>query len=556
MKHSEYIDHLRNYIDQFGEDSLFSKSLNDNQKEVYILVGLNFDTVIPILESIYSPKKRGKDPRDPVCMLRSMILMTLQKEKSITKWVKKTRNYGGFLGILAGFEPDSMPGVGTYYDFMKRIIDGPYTPACPGQVRRSKHNTGGEKRNLPNEREAKKENRDPNNTKSEKLAKELLAQADSSRAEDFNKIIEDLLYLLGIKPCVDAGLINDLDNLVVTGDGSIMKTAASKYGKPSCECRDQGIYKCEHDRIYSSSSAEFCYDHHHDCFVFGDRYYHLILTQAGHDFPIHGHMPGGNESDYTLSLTSVDRTLKMNNENKAGMEIKIFGGDGHHDSNAHYDYFKKKDILPVIPLADKSKAVVSRLPGDKDVLLNKDAVPLCPAGKPMRHHVYNKKRSTHVFTCPIKCQTHKCGKAVYVTHIDKCPQKQDCKPESSIGPFVYIRSESDPRLFPQITRGSKQFKKVQNLRSGSERVNAYVDSYNIEKAHRNVDYSLIRLILAYIAIHADIRYREFMKTASSEEKSVINFIKTLSSKNNSNTSTNIRDGPDIISQQASSSLGK
>ena len=212
MLHSEYIDHLQKHIDLFGENSIFSNSLNDHQKEVYIPANLNFDEVIPIPGDLYAPETHGKKPRDPVCMLRSMILMTLQQEKSITKWVAATRTHGGFFGILAGFDPEKMPGVGTYYDFMKRIIDGPYRSRYPGEVRRSEFNAGEHRRNLPDEREAKKENRDPNQSKSEKLVKELLAQAGTPRADDFCKILEDLLYFPGIKPSVDDGLITGLDN--------------------------------------------------------------------------------------------------------------------------------------------------------------------------------------------------------------------------------------------------------------------------------------------------------------------------------------------------------
>ncbi len=45
-------------------------------------------------------------------------------------------------------------------------------------------------------------------------------------------------------------------------------------------------------------------------------------------------------------------------------------------------------------------------------------------------------------------------------------------------------------------------------RSASERINAVNDNYNIDRAHRNADYGLIRLTLANIAHHAVIRYKE------------------------------------------------
>lgn len=529
--HADYIGHLKEQIDgQSESDNTFLKALEDYQKEVYKLTNLDLDPVIPILVSLYSPSGKGKTPQDPVCMLRIIILMTLLKEKSITKWVDMSRSFGSFFAVLAGFPSHKTPGVGTYYDFMKRIINGPYTPLSGNQTRRSEFCAKRHRRNLPKEREAKRNDIDPNHPKAEKLANDLLSKADQPRMDDFRKILEDLLFITGILPSVEAGLINDLENLILTGDGSILKSGASRNGKAICSCRDQGIYKCDHDRIYTSPSAEFCYDHHHNSFEFGDRYYHLIITQGGHDYPIHTHMPGGNESDYTLSISSVDRTQKMFEEHGSDMNIDIFCGDGHHDSYAHYKYFAEKSISPVIPLSEKSKGVVSHLPGNKGVYLNEDGIPFCPGGDTMRLHLYNKKRKAYVYTCPIKRSTHRNGRTVYVTHIDECPMKQDCMPKSNLGPCVYIKSETDPRLFPPIPRESKKYKKVMNLRSGSERVNAYIDSYNIDNAHRNADYGIIRLTLVDIAQHASIRYEEDLKNSSSEE-----IFKTILQR--------IRDGP-------------
>jgi hypothetical protein len=42
-------------------------------------------------------------------------------------------------------------------------------------------------------------------------------------------------------------------------------------------------------------------------------------------------MPGGNESDFTLSLKALDQLLKAVRENKINLNITIYCGDGHHD---------------------------------------------------------------------------------------------------------------------------------------------------------------------------------------------------------------------------------
>jgi hypothetical protein len=61
-----------------------------------------------------------------------------------------------------------------------------------------------------------------------------------------------------------------------------------------------------------------------------------------------------------------------------------------------------------------------------------------------------------------------------------------------------------------------------NQRSASERCNFINDSYRVEGACRNADYSLIRLTLANIAHHAVIRYEEAKKQLS--DKNSVGFI--------------------------------
>jgi hypothetical protein len=131
----------------------------------------------------------------------------------------------------------------------------------------------------------------------------------------------------------------------------------------------------------------------------------------------------------------------------------------------------------------------------------------------MRRHQYNKKKKTHVYACPAKPPNRQNGKYGYEFNEELCPLKQNCKPDSSLGPFVYIRSAENPRFFPPVPRDSQKYKDIMNLRSGSERVNAVNDSYKLEGASRNADRGLVRLFFANIVQHAVIRYNEASKSA-------------------------------------------
>lgn len=76
------------------------------------IILLNLDKASHILKAQYSSSKKGKKRRDPVSMLRSLLVMTLVRETSITKWVALMKATPLF-AILSGFNPDDVPGVGA-----------------------------------------------------------------------------------------------------------------------------------------------------------------------------------------------------------------------------------------------------------------------------------------------------------------------------------------------------------------------------------------------------------------------------------------------------------
>jgi hypothetical protein len=71
-------------------------------------------------------------------------------------------------------------------------------------------------------------------------------------------------------------------------------------------------------------------------------------------------------------------------------------------------------------------------------------------------------------------------------------------------PVVYVRSDSDPRSYPHISRDSQQYKQLMALRSGCQRSNsAKKVTYNLaQRPCPSATHFLFRLYLISIIEHA------------------------------------------------------
>ena len=121
------------------------------------LMNLNLDPAFAILEPLYSPDPRGRKPYAPVCMLRSLLLMTLLGYTSISEWVKKLRR-SPRLAVIAGFASNSRehadtPSVGAYYQFIDRLEDGAYRKPCEHYIKPSRLRKTKQLRNLKSEKQ-------------------------------------------------------------------------------------------------------------------------------------------------------------------------------------------------------------------------------------------------------------------------------------------------------------------------------------------------------------------------------------------------------------------
>lgn len=514
--HDQYRRQLHQWLTEHWADPQFRKTARKHLGSLALLWHLDLEPARPVLMQGYAPSPRGGKPRDPVAMLRALLLMVQTGLTSINKWVPEARSCD-WLTVLAGFASDDFPGVGTLYDFLDRLHDGPVRGGCEhvvppsvDQRRRAKTARPPRKKKEAAATKATKERRGvEGKTKkarkaeqerqrvvkretgvTAKLAAELLATADQSLPESLETRLGRILLHVAVVPSGERGLLGDLAKMIVAGDGSSLVTGARPHGRRTCSCPKDS--RCECPRRFADPDAAWGWDSYREVYFYGHRFYEIDASGSGHDLPIALSLGPGNETDFTLGLKTLDRTRKLLGE--VGCGVGVFAADAGHDAEPYYRYGLHHGIKPVIPLAQDAPAELV----DRGIRLSPRGVPLCPGGAEM---AANGSAGSHrlVFVCPVKR-----GK------LARCPQAPaddpawTCRPDQKWAPSLTVHTGTDPRHTPPIPRNTERYRKLMNLRSGCERSNSVKkEVYKLEAArHRRRSYWLIRLTLMAILQHA------------------------------------------------------
>jgi len=470
-----------------------------------VLLRLDLDPARPMLRSLYASGPRGRPPYDPVCVLRAFLLMLLLHYKSLPQWAHDLRTHPR-LAQLAGFAPFQTPAVGTFYTFIDRLEDGPYAPSCAHRVRPSRLRKGRHRRHLQQEKAQRHAAKtvDPGQADSvtERLAQELLATAAQPRPHEFLTRLEDLLFTCGVLPSAQRGLLGNLQALILCGDGATLPTGASPHGRPTCDCRAQGIFRCEHERFYTDATATWGYDAYRDTFFFGHHYFQHCVVTPDHTFPVQVGLAPAHVTDFTMGPTSLDRFLKTCDAHALPVTVRAAVYDSGLDAYGIYHFLQAKTITPIIALNPRRSEPPA--PTGTATQVNAHGVPLCPAGLPMRRHCYNAGQHRIYYNCPVKRPTHRAGEGQWIAHVDECPRQVLCQPHTQMGPVVSVRTAEDPRLYPPIPRDSTTFKALMAQRTGCERSNSFkkVASRLGERPCRSATQFLVRLYLVSLLEHA------------------------------------------------------
>jgi hypothetical protein len=172
--------------------------------------------------------------------------MTHLKIHSITKWVRKLKNnkvLSIICSIICGFDPDDVPGVGTFYDFLNRFW---LSNNEPSKIMPPHKKPSNQAEKLP--------------PKHPNVVKDIVDRIINGREVSLGsqKVISLLFSKVAVKPSIKMGLIEP--NAKITSDGAPIESPSNPYGKRICDCSKKGIRRCGCKRRFSDPSARWGWD--------------------------------------------------------------------------------------------------------------------------------------------------------------------------------------------------------------------------------------------------------------------------------------------------------
>lgn len=114
--HADYQNFVSSNVSSFDQSQL--KRFSSFHNSIAKLTSLNLDPLGTILKPYYSSTGRPAILQPEI--FRSFIFMLDQKETRLTTWVQTLKS-DDMLAFIIGCSPDSLPALGSYYDFIDRL---------------------------------------------------------------------------------------------------------------------------------------------------------------------------------------------------------------------------------------------------------------------------------------------------------------------------------------------------------------------------------------------------------------------------------------------------
>lgn len=470
--HKLYQTFVKTYLEKFYILTSQSITLFERSSVLTKLWSCDLTGIINIIQTSYSKSNQGAPPKDAVALFRSLILMAYAKVTSISHWVKILRS-DPFYAILSGFVPaciskseaegiqaDTLPGVGTFYDFMDRLT------ISEKKLQKSKLKKPKRKPNKKQKKNQKMKTSRPGVVG--RLVERVIKYDNSKLPENIESRLNEILKTLFVIPSINMGIMGDPSKLNVAADGTCMPTQASPYGKKVCDCKLNHGEKCDCLRKFTDPSAHWGWDSFNEKYYYGHTYHGFTAADSFYSLPIHIKFVSAKRHDSVTGVYALKELVDLYPE--IDFDCAIY--DSAYDDAAFYLLNMHYGINPIIDLNSRSSK-----PTSKSEFIDFDDNGI-PHGKVCGHKLRNwgiiKKQYRNKWLFPVQCDA-----------CNKCPMESKN--------IFYTKTKDNPRFFTPILRNSPKWKKHYKHRSTSERCwNRINNNFHAEDA---IIYSLERRIV-------------------------------------------------------------
>lgn len=329
---------------------------------------LDLSAVDTLMQDRYSVF--GPEPRLPSDMLRALLVSVAFKITSYTRFAADLKE-NHLHAIISGFSVGDTPGIGTFYDFHKRLWLS-------------------DNKNLSNAIHPPKQKPKGKEEKAAPMEKvtvdDLFRQFEENPPSDMTPCLRlwEIFNTFFLQSSVDKNLI-PLKELVLAGDGTRVYTSALERKTRTCDCLEKGIRDCNCNRIYHHPDCDIGLDSHRNCFYCGYDLYMLTASDSVNDLPVFPFLSPASRHDshgFLYNWFSMKQFLPEANVTKLIL-------DSAHDAMPYYEYCKANGIPPFIDLNWKC----GRPPVYKDnIAIDSDGIPLCPKGHKMKQAAVKPKK--------------------------------------------------------------------------------------------------------------------------------------------------------------------
>lgn len=448
--HHQYQKFVETYLDTLYIQTNQHITLFEKQAHILKFWSADLTGIVHVLRPFYSQTNRGIPPKDAVALFRSLLLMSEVGITSISKWVSELRSTPIY-AVISGFIPacckpsdynnyfDSIPGVGTFYDFMKKLI------RYDKKLHKTKHKKF--KRKPKKKQKKNQKANEPKSTLTERLVKRVLKYDNVKLPDTIESTLNLILKEVFVLPSLASGLLGNINEFNVAADGTLVWTSGSPYGKKVCDCKLKPGEKCNCRRKFTDPDAAWGWDSFHEVYVYGHTFHGFTACDSKYDLPLHIKSVSAARHD---SVTGIFHLKEFVDLYFKDIRIHSAAYDSAYDCTYFYILNNHYGIAPVIDL-NKRKSANPEC-DDPLVVYDDDGNPHTKAcGKALRNCGIINKSFRRKFLFPAQCD-----------HCNKC--------DIDSSKIHYQKLNDNPRYFCKIQRGSEQWKALYARRSTTERV--------------------------------------------------------------------------------------